>query len=121
MPIIEPKAHTLRFAKRTYRDQTPPLLLTQASNRPHTIPSSVKAFFHSVDKRHQALLKESDHYTDFYFMEGELLNQFISIFPHMKDAWDKLTIDEKWLFVEGVHYAIRPLVREGIVNRGKNL
>ncbi len=111
MPIIEPKSPTLRFAKRTYRDQNPPPLLTQDSNSPHTIPPSVKAFFNSVNERHQRLLDENDQYTDFYFMEGELLNQFISIFPHMKDAWDKLTIHDKWLFVEGVHYAIRPLVK----------
>lgn len=51
-----------------------------------------------------------DHGIDGFELEAEMLNQFIQAFPEMRDAWAKLSVEQKWIFAEGVHYGIRPLI-----------
>lgn len=49
---------------------------------------------------------------DGFELEAEMINQFIQAFPDMRDAWAKLSVDQKWIFAEGIHYGIRPLVNK---------
>lgn len=41
-----------------------------------------------------------------------MINQFIQAFPEMKDAWGRLSINQKWIFIEGIYYGIESRVRE---------
>lgn len=47
-----------------------------------------------------------------YYIEGEMINQFIQAFPEMKMAWKNLSTEQKWIFMEGLHYGIRPLINK---------
>ena len=49
---------------------------------------------------------------DGYHIAAELMNQFIMVFPEMKDAWAKLSTAQKWLFCEGMHYGVESLIRK---------
>lgn len=49
---------------------------------------------------------------DGYYIEGEMINQFIQAFPEMKTVWGKLSSNQKWIFIEGLHFGIRPFINK---------
>ena len=49
-------------------------------------------------------------YWDGYSVCGDLIDEFVSAFPPLKDAWAAMSGREKWLFVEAMHYGIHSFV-----------
>ncbi len=119
----------LRFGKRTYKNQDPntdllyPTLREQDNtsegfNEAYSKMPEVRYLFSGrglvagFDDISVELLATDEAFDDGYAMEGELVNQFVSAFPIMRDAWNKLTADQKWVFIQGIHFGIRPIINE---------
>jgi len=81
------------------------------TNDADEMPQSIKdMYFGTKLKTMFEALKDENGYIDAYEAEGELLNQVMQCFPELKDAWAKLSPDQKWIFTQLTHYGIRPLL-----------
>lgn len=65
-----------------------------------------------IEKIIDTIVEENEGYIDGYELTGDLLDMIVSSFPPLKDAWSKMTVDEKWILVEQIYYNIGQRVRE---------
>ena len=80
---------------------------TQSQSNPNVNIASIKG---ELDHMFEDMVTDNPD-IDGYYLYGELVNQFIQAFPEMKDAWGKLSTDQKWIFIEGLHYGCGTNVR----------
>jgi len=52
------------------------------------------------------------HEPDGYYIAGDMINEFMLTHPHLKHSWKNMTADERWIFVEAMHYGIETLIRK---------
>ena len=68
--------------------------------------------FQDFDGMYKQLLEEGAY--DMYDISGDMINHFMLTHPKLKFAWEDMNADERWNFVEAIHYGIESLHRADI-------
>jgi len=68
--------------------------------------------FQEFDEIYKQLIEEGAY--DWYDISGDMINHFILTHPRLKFAWKDMSIDERWNFVEAIHYGIEYFHRADI-------
>jgi hypothetical protein len=53
---------------------------------------------------------------DPYFLTGDMINAFMLTHPVLKDGWNNMTADERWIFTEAIYYGIGQFVNGPLYN-----
>jgi hypothetical protein len=51
---------------------------------------------------------------DAYHLCGDLINSYMLKHPYFQKSWLKMSADERWIYVEMIHYGIEGLIRENM-------
>ena len=62
-------------------------------------------------------LVEDDSESDWYSISGDMINHFMLTHPKLKFAWEDMCADERWNFVEAIHYGIESHHRSEIYDQ----
>ena len=73
------------------------------------------------DEFHAAEAASSNNFKegcwDDYNMAGDMINVIMSMHPKLKEAWNEMSADEKWLFVEAIHYGVDSKIRREVFDK----
>jgi len=103
--------YTSKGNDRAFREMPAVVQMFQGQSEPFTGNREDYTGKGELDLIFEHMISE-DSQIDPFELYGEMTNQFIQAFPEMKDAWASLSPDQRWLFIQGLHYGIEPLVRD---------
>ncbi len=65
--------------------------------------------FDKFDELYDQITEEED---DGYYIAADMINHFMLTHPKLKSGWNLMSADERWNFVEAIHYGIEGYIRQ---------
>lgn len=113
-----------RFLKQVGEIGKQPIDVNKLTEMKHTLKGNKKAYKESIEAGmfdftefaniHKELIKTE---SDWYHLSGDMINHFMLTHPKLKLGWEDMCADERWNFVEAIHYGIESHHRSEIYDQ----